>query len=50
MHRDQEVLQASRVSTVLRVCHDNPSTGGHLDVIRLIIKFLQDITGKVCNI
>ena len=29
MHGDQELLQASRLSTVLRVCHDNPSSGGH---------------------
>ena len=28
MHGDQELLQASRFS-VLRVCHDNPSSGGH---------------------
>ena len=27
--RVKELLQASRFSTVLRVCHDNPSSGGH---------------------
>ena len=29
MRDDKEVLQACRISSVLRACHDNPSSGGH---------------------
>ena len=39
MHGDQELLQASRFSTVLRVCHDNPSSGGHFGRDKTYNKF-----------